>query len=114
MNVSRLMNISVTHQQKSRTADNQGGYSYAFSDAETYKARLSQPSAGVRQLQNMGQDVGEVSHELYISPVPTAGTFRVGDRIVYNSRNFEVKIPNIQPSITVYQKLAVLELQNPT
>lgn len=114
MNVSHLMNKTVTHETKTRTSDNQGGWSFSWSTAGTYKGRLSQPSAGVRQYQDMGKDIGHVSHEVYISPVPTAGTIGAGDRITIDSRTFEVKVPNIQPSIAVYQKLAVLELQDPT
>jgi hypothetical protein len=59
----------------------------------------------------MGKNIGHVSHEVYISPVPAAGTFSTDDRLLIDGRTFEVKIPNIQPSKSVYQKLAVLELQ---
>ena len=111
MNISALMNVTATHKTKSRTPDNQGGYIYSFVAAETYAGRLSQPSAGVRLNQDMGKDVGHVSHELYISPAPAAGTFKVGDQFTVDSRTFEVKIPNISPSIQVYQKLALMELQ---
>ena len=112
MNISHLMNVTAVHKTKVRAADNQGGYIYSFTTAESYVARLSQPSSGIRTLQDMGKDTGHVSHELYISPVPDAGTFSVGDQFVINSRTFEVKIPNLTPSIAVYQKLALLELQD--
>ena len=112
MNISSLMNTTAVHKTKTRTPDNQGGYIYAFTTAETYVARLSQPSAGVRLNQDMGKDTGHVTHELYISPVPDAGTFSINDQIVIDSRTFEIKIPNISPSIPVYQKLALMELQS--
>jgi hypothetical protein len=111
MNISHLMNVTVTHRQPTKVSDGQGGWIETFADAESYAGRLQQPSSGVRTLQDLGKEVGHVSHELIISPVPTAGTFKIGDRVVIDSRTFEIKIPNIQPSIAVYQKLALLELQ---
>ena len=110
MNISHLMNTTAVHKTKSRTPDNQGGYIYSFVTAESYVARLSQPLSGIRTLQDMGKDTGHVSHELYISPVPSA-TIKVGDQFIIDSRTFEVKIPNVTPSIAVYQRIGLLELQ---
>ena len=112
MNVSHLMNITATHKTKTRTPDYQGGYIYAFSTAGSYVARLSQPSAGVRQLNtnDLGKDTGHVTHELYISPAPST-TIKVGDQFIVNSRTFEVKIPNLTPSIAIYRKIGLLEIQ---
>ena len=105
------MNITATHKTKTRTPDYQGGYIYAFSTAGSYVARLSQPSAGVRQQSNdLGKDTGHVTHELYISPAPST-TIKVGDQFVIGSRTFEVKIPNLTPSIAIYQKIGLLEIQ---
>jgi len=104
------MNVTAVHKNKVRSPDSQGGYSYSFSTATSYVARLSQPSSGIRTLQDMGKDTGHVDHELYISPAPTA-TIKVGNQFVIGTRTFEVKIPNLTPSIAVYRKIGLLELQ---
>jgi len=111
MNISHLMNKTAVHYTKSRVSDSQGGWTEAFVAGSTYSVRLSQPKAGLQQKNDMGKDRAHVSHEVYFSPPPDAGTFKENERFIIDSRTFEIKIPNITPSIAVYQKVAVLEIQ---
>lgn len=116
MNISHLNNVTAVHKTKTRQPDSQGGYVYSFATAASYRGRLSQPTAGVRQtvLNDMGKEVGHITYDFYISPPPAAGTFKVSDRLIIGTRTFDVKVPNLTPSDPIYQKLGLLELQWPS
>jgi len=110
MNISNLRNATISHQKQARTPDGQGGFTVGWSEAASYQGRVN-PARALDASPRNGKDAAEISHVVYIIPPLVIGAVKPGERLVVSGRTFEVKIPDVRPSETSYQKIGVLEIQ---
>lgn len=104
--IGHLLKDSLVWKRATRTADGAGGHTQSFTAVATVRGRVSQASQ--RDLDIAGKSRAEVTHAIYL---PAGTAVKVADRFVWSSRTFEVKVPNITPSVAVYTKALTLEIQ---
>jgi SPP1 family predicted phage head-tail adaptor len=83
--VSRLLNASATVWRSVRTSDGMGGWTEAWSQTSTVRARFSQPTATERTVAD--QSGALLTHVAYLEP---DAPVRRGDELRQPGRTFEV------------------------
>ena len=104
--ITHLLIHALTIKRNARASDGQGGWVETPTTSSTVTGRVNPASA--RDLEVAGKMRAEVSHAIYLPP---SADVKNGDWISFGTRTFEVKVPNITPSIEVYKKVLVLEIQ---
>lgn len=83
--VARLLNASATVWRYTRTPDGMGGWTQAWAQISTVRARFSQPSATERVVAD--QSGSTLSHVVYLRP---DADVRRGDELRQGARSFKV------------------------
>lgn len=93
--------------QRSTSVDNgHGGFDEVYVSQAIVQARVNPVTA--KDLSVLGKEESRVSHAVYFSP----GTdVEIGDELVFDGRRFNVRVRQIQPSINIYRKVMVEEIQ---
>lgn len=104
--LDHLLTQTLSHRRSTKSADDQGGYTNTFSEIATVNGRIN--PASPQEMQLAGRDQADVDHAIYL---PVGTDVRINDQFIYSGRTFEVKVPNITPSVPVYQKALCKEVQ---
>ena len=107
--VTHLMVDEFRQDRIARVSNGKGGWREEHVPLRTVRGRLN-PFAWKDRLY-VGQDRARVDHVLYIPPRTDV---KINDHFVFANRTFRVEIPNIEPSIAVYQKVGLEEIQKAT
>jgi hypothetical protein len=93
--------------QRSAPVDNgHGGFDEVYSSAAVVIGRVNPVTA--KDLAVLGKEESRVSHAIYFD----AGVdVRIGDKIIFGARTFHVRVKRIEPSIPIYHKVMVEEIQ---
>jgi hypothetical protein len=105
-NISHLFTHTTTLRRNVPTSDGHGGYKEALTTVETLQGRLW--PATERDMQLAGQNEARVTHA-WVAPPYT--DVRVDDVLVINGRTFQVRVPHLEPSVNIYRKCLVEEVQ---
>ncbi len=93
--------------QRSTPVDNgHGGFDEVFKSIGIVAGRVSPASA--KDLAVVGKEESRVTHAIYLAPKQDV---TIGDKILFDSRTFHVRTPNIEPSIPIYKKVLAEEIQ---
>lgn len=107
VSVSHLLIHTLEQFRIGHTRDTaRGTQSEASTSLGTLSGRLV-PASNKEVLVGEREDA-RVTHALYLSP---SSDVRVGDEFVFDGRTFRVTIPKITPSIAIYQKVLMEEVQ---
>lgn len=108
--ISGFLTHVLIHQRKIRTPNGAGGFTEEYelyADGVT-RGRIN--PAGSRELEIAHQQHAEVTHLIYLK---SPSDILINDRILFGARMFRVTIPNADtPSVPIYQKCFVVEIQN--
>ncbi|MGW3724832.1 head-tail adaptor protein [Streptomyces sp. NPDC000851] len=106
--VSHLLNTSLQVWRFTRTPDGMGGYSEAWSQVATVRARLSQPTSRERVLADAHQ--ARLTHIAYL---PSSADVRRSDELRLGTRVLEV-LATFEPSAPGTYLRADCEERQPT
>jgi hypothetical protein len=104
--ITHLLNKTIAVKTTARTSDGKGG----FTETETssnVSGRYHQAQS--RDLISAGHREAQVTHVFYFDP---GQSFDVDDHLVVDGRRFRISIPNLVPSVDIYQKAFAVEVQD--
>lgn len=101
-----IHSIIIKRVGANRVSDGEGGWIETEATVDTVDGRIV--PATQKDLMLAGQYRAEVTHSCYFLPDENV---KVGDTLVFDGREFVVRVPNITPSIPIYQKVMCLEVQ---
>jgi SPP1 family predicted phage head-tail adaptor len=105
-NIGHLLIHSIDIQRSTPIDDGQGGSEEVFQSVGVVRGRVW--PANHKDLMVAGQDQSRVTHAVIFKP----GTdVRIDDQLVFDSRQFNVKVREITPSIPIYHKVLAEEIQ---
>jgi SPP1 family predicted phage head-tail adaptor len=105
-NIGHLMVHSIQIQRSVPVKNDHGGWTKAFVTQSTVQGRFW-PVRNKDLMVGM-QDQARVTHATIFQP----GTdVRIDDRLLFDGRQFDVKVRHIQPSINIYRKVLSEEIQ---
>lgn len=97
---------SIEIQRSVPVKNNRGGFTKTFIKQETVRGRMW-PVRPQDMMAGM-QDQARVTHATIFQP----GTdIRIDDRLIFEGRQFDVRVRHIQPSINIYRKVLSEEIQ---
>lgn len=107
-NIDHLLvhSILIKRVGSNRVSDGEGGFIETETNVKTTKGRMV--PASQKDLMLAGQYRAEVTHSCYLSP---GEDVKVEDVLEFEGRDFVVRVPNITPSVPIYQKVMCLEVQ---
>jgi hypothetical protein len=92
---------------RSTPVDNgHGGFDEVFSSQGVVDGRVNPVTA--KDLALVGKDESRVTHSIYLAP---ATDIRIGDKLLFEGRTFELRVKRIEPSVPIYHKVMVEEIQ---
>lgn len=92
---------------RSTPVDNgHGGFDEVFTSQGVVDGRVNPITA--KDLASLGKEESRVTHSIYLDP---AADISIGDKIIFESRTFHVRVKRIEPSIPIYRKIMVEEIQ---
>lgn len=93
--------------QRSTPVDNgHGGFDEVFSSQGVVDGRVNPVTA--KDLAVIGKEESRVTHAIYLDP---ATDIRIGDKLLFEGRTFELRVKRMEPSIPIYKKVMVEEIQ---
>lgn len=105
-NIGHLLVHSIDIQRSTPVDDGQGGFEEAFASVEVTNGRVW--PASHKDLMLAGQNQSRVTHAVLFPPNTDV---RIDDQLVFDGRQFTVKIREITPSIPIYHKVLAEEIQ---
>jgi len=107
VSIAHLLTHSLVLERKERMSNGKGGFVEDYLPVGSMVGRVN--PASNRELEIAHQKQAEVTHYIYLA---ADSDIKVNDRILFEGRSFRVTIPNADtPSIPIYQKVYVVELQ---
>lgn len=105
-NIGHLLVHSIDIQRSVGVDDGQGGTVETFVSQKVTNGRVW--PATFKDMQLAGQNQARVTHAVVFQP----GTdVRIDDRLIFDSRQFDVKVREVTPSIPIYHKVLAEEIQ---
>ena len=93
--------------QRSTPVDNgHGGWDEVFTSQGIVAGRVNPLTA--KDMAMLGKEESRVTHSIYLDP---ATDTRIGDKMIFGARTFHLRVKQIEPSIAVYRKVMVEEIQ---
>lgn len=108
--INHLLNDRFTHKRAEKVSNGKGGFTDNFDVdpiATNLPGRLNQVE--MKDIERAEQQKAKVDHVIYFAPDTV--DVRVNDRFLIRGRTFRVTVPRIEPSIRVYHKVGVEEIQ---
>jgi SPP1 family predicted phage head-tail adaptor len=101
-----LLNKTIAVKTTVRTGDGKGGYTETETSSNI-SGRYHE--AQHKDMMAAGQRRAEVTHVFYFDP---GQTFDVDDYFEVDGRRFRISVPNLVPSVDIYQKAFGVEVQD--
>lgn len=105
-NIGHLLIHQVDIQRSSPVDNGHGGFEEVYTSQAIVQARVNPVTA--KDLAVLGKEESRVSHAVYFGPDTDV---KIGDELVFDGRRFNVRVKQIQPSINIYRKVMVEEIQ---
>lgn len=104
--IGHLLIHSVDVQRSTPVDNGHGGFDEVYKSVFITRGRVYPVKA--RDLAIAGKEESRVTHVIYFQPKIDV---RIGDEMVFDGRRFRLRVKNITPSIAIYQKTMVEEIQ---
>ena len=105
-NIGHLLIHQVDIQRSEPVDNGHGGFDEVYTSQAIVQARVNPVTA--KDLSVLGKEESRVSHSVYFEP---NADIRIGDELVFDGRRFNVRVKQIEPSIPIYRKVMVEEIQ---
>lgn len=104
--IGHLLIHSVDIQRSVPVDNGHGGFDQVLVSQAIVRGRVNPVTA--KDLAVLGKEESRVTHGIYLDP---NADIRIGDVVVFDGRTFHVRVKQIQPSIPIYHKIMVEEIQ---
>lgn len=104
--IGHLLIHSVTVQRSTSVDNGHGGFEEVYATVSTVSGRVNPVTS--KDLASLGKEESRVTHAIYFQPKEDV---RIGDKILFDGREFFLRVKNIEPSIPIYRKIMAEEIQ---
>lgn len=105
-NIGHLLIHSIDITRSVPVKNNKGGWTKTFTSQKVVLGRVWPVTQ--RDLVVGGQDQARVTHSVIFQPNTDV---KIDDKLLFDGRTFDVKVREITPSIPIYHKVLVEEIQ---